>query len=171
MTQLDKKLVEKLNRISILLTDVDGVLTDGGLYYSKEGMILKRFNVKDGMGTVILRDNGYKTGLISSDSSPIMSLRGDKLQMDHIMISVLDKKAALFQLCDEFGYKPEEIAFIGDDKNDIEILKEVGFSAAANDAIDEVKKIVHYICSEKGGRGCYREVADMIYKYGKYAGA
>lgn len=154
-----------------MLTDVDGVLTDGGLYYSKEGMVLKRFNVKDGMGTVILRDNGYKTGLISSDSSPIMSLRGEKLQMDHVIISALDKKAALYQLCGEFGYIPEEIAFVGDDKNDIEILKEVGFSAAANDAIDEVKKVVHYICNEKGGRGCYREVADMIYKYGKYASA
>lgn len=169
MNQLSKELLEKLNHISVLLTDVDGVLTDGGLYYSKEGLILKRFNVKDGMGTVILRDNGYKTGLISSDSSPIMSLRGDKLQMDHVLIAVQDKKAALFQLCDEFNYKPEEIAFLGDDKNDIEILKEVGFSAAANDAIDEVKKIVHYICEEKGGRGCYRELADMIYKHGKYA--
>lgn len=166
---MNNDLIIKLKKISVVLTDVDGVLTDGGLYYSKEGMILKRFNVKDGMGTVILKDNGYKTGLISSDSSPIMSLRGEKLQMDHVLISIQNKKEALYKLCDEFHYLPEEIVFIGDDKNDIEILSEVGFAASPLDAIDEVKRVVDFVSKEKGGWGCYREVADLVLKFGKYA--
>lgn len=148
--------------IKLLLSDVDGVLTDGGLYYSAEGMVLKKFNVKDGMGVVRLKENGVLTGILSSDDSQIIKTRAEKLKMEVIVTGSKNKLDSLNQICEEFNLTPAEVAFIGDDVIDIEILKNVGFSSCPADALEEVKQIVNYICKKKGGEGCFREVAEMI---------
>lgn len=157
-------LKKKLVKIKAFLTDVDGVLTDGGMYYSPEGLVMKKYFVRDGMGSVILQRSGIETGMITSDTSPIGRARAERLKFDHIYIGIRDKCEALDEICAKKDYAYQNIAFIGDDINDIEILKRAGFSAAPADAIDEVKKVVDYICAKKGGEGAYREVVDMIMK-------
>ena len=157
-------LKKKLQKIKAFLTDVDGVLTDGGMYYGADGLVMKRYFVRDGMGSVILQRSGIETGMITSDTSIIGQTRAERLKFDHIYIGVRDKCEALDEICTKQNYTYENIAFIGDDINDVEILKRVGFSAAPADAIDEVKDLVHYVCTKKGGQGAYREVVDMIMK-------
>jgi len=157
-------LKKKLQKIKVFLTDVDGVLTDGGMYYTADGLAMKRYFVRDGMGSVILQRTGVEVGMISSDISPIGQARAERLKFDHTYIGIRDKCEALDEICKKRNFTYQNVAFIGDDVNDIEILKKVGFSAAPNDAIDEVKKIASYVCAKKGGQGAYREVVDMIMK-------
>ena len=152
----------KLKKIKVFLTDVDGVLTDGGMYYTAEGLAMKKYYVRDGMGSVLLRKAGFEVGLISSDRSPIGQVRGERLLFDYNYIGVPDKCATLDEICKKNNYTYENIAFIGDDVNDLGILKIVGFSAAPHDAAEEVKKIVDYVCKKDGGDGAYREVADLL---------
>ncbi len=158
-------IIEKLKQIKMLITDVDGVLTDGGLYYTEEGMIMKKFNVKDGMGTFLLRNKGVLCGIISTDVSPVITKRGERLKMDFTYIGIHDKKSKMLELCDEYGITPEEVAFIGDDVNDISIIETVGFSAAPSDAVDKIIDMVDYICVREGGKGAFREVVDLILKH------
>lgn len=158
---------KKISNIKLLLTDVDGVLTDGGMYYTKEGLVMKKFNVKDGMGVYLLRQKGVETGIISTDSSPILKVRGERLQLSLCFDSVTDKKKKLDEICRKRNLTYEEVAFIGDDVNDCEILRTVGFSAAPFDAVDEVISIVDYVCKKSGGDGAFREIAELILKYKK----
>lgn len=153
---------EKISRIKVVLTDLDGVLTDGGLYYNDQGMVMKKFFVKDGMGAVLLKEKGIEVGIVTSDNSEIAAARGKRLNFDLVYYGVKDKTEILKEVCFVRNIKPEEIAFIGDDVNDIEILRQVGLSACPNDAVDSVKNIVDYICKKEGGRGAFRELADMI---------
>lgn len=156
--------MNNLKKIKILLTDVDGVLTDGGLYYSGEGLHLKKFNVKDGMGVVLLKQQGIMTGIVSSDDSQIIKTRAERLKMEIIITASKNKLESLNQVCNEYNILPENIAFIGDDVIDIEILKAVGFSCAPADAMSQVLDIVDYVCTKKGGEGCFREVAELLMK-------
>ena len=152
----------KLRKIKIVLTDVDVVLTDGGMYYTEEGLVMKKFNVKDGMGALLLAKAGYKTGIISTDINPINGIRGERLKMDFIITGTWEKLPAAKEIEASEGCLLENIAFIGDDVNDLEILKEVGFSVAPADADPEIKNIVHYISPLKGGEGIYRELTNML---------
>lgn len=158
------KLRKKIRNIRIVLTDVDGVLTDGGMIYDEDGLKLKRFNVKDGMGSALLRQAGFRVGLISTDVSTIAKTRGERLKFDFIEIGSMDKVQSLVEICAMTGVEFKNCAFIGDDVNDLEILKAVGFSAAPADAAPEIKEVVDYICEKKGGEGAYREFADLIRK-------
>lgn len=158
------KLKKKLKQIKIYISDVDGVLTDGGMYYTEAGLVMKKFNVKDGMGSVQLKKNGVKTGIITSDTSLVTKVRSERLKVDYTFIGSLNKVESLKEILQKENISAKEIAFIGDDINDIEVLKSVGFSACPKDACDEVKKIVDYVSSKKGGEGCYREIADLILK-------
>lgn len=162
-----KTLEQKLKSIKIFLTDVDGVLTDGGMYYTTDGLHMKKFYVRDGMGSGLLKKAGILTGLISSDKSTIGQVRAERLQFDYIYIGLWEKPAALEEICTKAGVTYNEVAFIGDDVNDLEILKLVGFSAAPADADAQVRSIVDYVCKNKGGEGAYREVADLILKHNK----
>lgn len=157
-------LMSKISKIKIVLTDVDGVLTDGGMYYTDEGQVMKKFNVKDGLGAVLLKKNGYQIGIISSDKSPLIRTRGERLSMDYIYVDARDKVKALNEICEKNNLTYENIAFIGDDLNDLEMLKAVGFSAAPSDSVDEVLAVVDYVCTRKGGKGAYREYVDLIMK-------
>ncbi|MFA6980812.1 MAG: HAD-IIIA family hydrolase [Ignavibacteriaceae bacterium] len=165
MSLTKKEISSKLKKIKIVLSDIDGVLTDGGMYYTEDGMVMKKFFVKDGMGTTLLKKAGLLTGVISTDVSLINKTRAERLKMDFIFLGVWEKEKTLDEICEQTKLSPQNIAFIGDDVNDLLILQKVGFAACPVDAVDEVKKFVHYKCKNKGGKGAYREVADLIIKY------
>ena len=167
MSHTKKEIASKLKKIKIVLSDIDGVLTDGGMYYTEDGMVMKKFFVKDGMGTTLLKKAGLLTGVISTDVSLINKTRAERLKMDFLYLGVWGKDKTLDEICEQTKLSPENIAFIGDDVNDLQILQKVGFAACPVDAVDEVKKIVHYKCKNKGGKGAYREVVDLILKYHK----
>lgn len=167
MSHTKKEISSKLKKIKIVLSDIDGVLTDGGMYYTEDGMVMKKFFVKDGMGTTLLKKAGLLTGVISTDVSLINKTRAERLKMDFLYLGVWEKDKTLDEICEQTKLSPENIAFIGDDVNDLQILQKVGFAACPIDAVDEVKKIVHYKCKNKGGKGAYREVVELILKYHK----
>ena len=155
-------LLEKIPKIKIVFADVDGVLTDGGLYYSAEGFQMKKFQVKDGMGMVMLMKKGIKVGLISSDKSPIAQARADKLKLDFVFYGVENKLNIIEDICAKENITKEEIAYMGDDEIDIEVLKSVGLSSCPSDAIKEVLDCVDFISTKAGGFGAFRELSDLI---------
>ncbi|MCF8262193.1 MAG: HAD hydrolase family protein [Melioribacteraceae bacterium] len=162
MINIDEKLYTKLTQIKLLISDVDGVLTDGSLYYTADGLKAKNFFVKDGMGTVLLRKNGIINGIISSDKSDIIQVRAQRLKMDFAYVGTWEKKKCAEELCAKYNLDFTNLAFIGDDVNDIELLDAVGFSMAPSDAVPIILERVDYISKFPGGRGAYRELVDMI---------
>lgn len=159
----ENKSTEKLKKIRLVLTDNDGVLTDTGVYYSEKGEELKRFSIRDGMGVVRLRDLlNIETGIITGELSGSVKMRAEKLKIKELHLGVKDKVKVLTEILFTNDLSYDEVAFIGDDVNDIEIIKSVGFSASPSDAIEEVKSIVDYVCKNKGGHGAFREFAELI---------
>ena len=156
---------KKCKKIKMLITDVDGVLTDGGMYYSEKGEVLKKFNAKDGMGVEILKNNGIKTVFLTRENSKIVRLRGKIVKADGIYINISFKERELLKICKKFNVSPNEVAYIGDDINDITIISKVGLSACPNDAVKVVKQKSDYICKLNGGEGVFREFAELILKY------
>ena len=153
----------KMANINLFITDVDGTLTDGGMYYDDQGHEWKKFNTRDGKGISMLQEKGIKVMFLTSEDTPIVRKRAEKLNVEYCMMGIKDKKAALdafFQKHPEFSY--EKTVYIGDDVNDLEPLKRVAFSAVPADAVSQNRKIAGYICREKGGMGCVREVCDLI---------
>ena len=159
---MNPKLLKKFQDIKIVLTDVDGVLTDGGMYYSEKGEVLKKFNAKDGMGVEILLRSKVKTVLLTRENSNIVKKRGSKIKAAATYIGTFNKESQLQKICKKFQVLPAEIAYIGDDLNDLEIMKLVGFSAMPSDGIKDLRKIVDYVCKNNGGYGAFREIADLI---------
>jgi len=151
-------------KIKIVLSDVDGVLTDGGMYYSNKGESLKKFNTKDGMGVELLLEKNIKTILITRENSTITKKRSTKIKIKKLYQGIKNKEKILSLICLENNVKFIEIAYIGDDVNDIDIMKKVGLSCCPADAIPNVKKISTLISSKNGGDGCFREFADYIIK-------
>jgi len=152
----------KLEKIRCVLTDCDGVLTDGGMYYSEFGDELKKFNTRDGKGFQLLRDSGLITGIITGEDVKIVHQRGRKLLVDELHTGVSDKKEVLRQICERRQISFEEVLFIGDDINDMEVLKMAGFGCAVSDAEEVVKEAADYVTRSGGGRGAFREVAEMV---------
>ncbi|MCW8849173.1 MAG: HAD hydrolase family protein, partial [Melioribacteraceae bacterium] len=159
---LSRELISKLGKIQIVITDVDGVLTDGGLYYTSDGLLMKKFNVKDGMGMKLLRDSGIKNAIITTDTSELIKIRGERLKVDYLYLGVWDKENKLLEICSSENISPDNVAFIGDDVNDIGIIKAAGFSACPKDAVPQIKDIVDLVLPTKGGKGVFREFADLI---------
>jgi YrbI family 3-deoxy-D-manno-octulosonate 8-phosphate phosphatase len=155
---------KRIREIKLVVTDVDGVLTDGGFYYSEEGILLKKFNVKDGMGMRLLKQEGFVTGIITTDKTSFIKARAERMKPDFLITGTWDKLGELKKKLDELSFALENVAYIGDDVNDIEILKAVGFSAAPSDAVNEVLEIADYVCKRGGGKGAFREFADIIIK-------
>ena len=152
----------KLRKIRLFATDVDGVLTDGGMYYSDSGQQMKRFNVWDGMGLALMRQAGLILGIITTEKTKLVAQRAKKLQITEVHQGVWDKLGVLKALGKRYGVTLQEMAFIGDDINDFKALQAVGFSASPADGRPEIRKSVHYVCKAKGGEGAVRELADMI---------
>jgi len=158
---MNKKL-NKCNNIKILLTDVDCVLTDGGMYYTSNGDFMKKFHTRDGMGVTLLSKNKVSTIVITKEKTKMVQNWAKKMNIKRIYDGVQRKEMIIEKICKEYKVSPDEVGYIGDDVNDVELLKKVGFSAAPNDSIEQVKKIVDYVCEKNGGEGVFREVADLI---------
>jgi N-acylneuraminate cytidylyltransferase len=156
--------LDRLKDIKLLVMDVDGVLTDAGMYYSEQGEELKKFNTRDGKGVEILRHAGIKTAIITGEDTEIVSRRGKKLKIDAVCQGITDKGKELQDLARAMGVELREVAYIGDDINDIEAMSIAGFSACPVDAVPQVTGMVDYICRTEGGKGCVREMADLIIK-------
>ncbi len=157
------QLAEKAKKIRLVLTDSDGVLTDTGVYYSDEGEVMKRFSIRDGMGVERLRNIlDIETGIITGELSGSVVKRAEKLNIIYLYRGVKDKKSLLSEILSGLKLSKENIAFIGDDVNDIELINEVGLSATPSDGTIFVKDIVHYVCENKGGNGAFREFAELI---------
>lgn len=155
---------KKLEKIELLVMDVDGTLTDGSMYYNEKGEELKRFFVRDGMGIVLLRKAGIKTAIITSESSKISVTRAEKLKIDYVLTGSNNKSQALENLAKEMGLEIDQIAFIGDDVNDLHAINVAGFSACPSDASAIIKENVDHISEKEGGRGAVRDIAEMILK-------
>ena len=148
--------------IKMFLTDCDGCLTDAGMYYSERGDELKKFNTRDGMAFKLLREKGIITGIVTSESVDLNRRRAEKLKLDILESGCSDKAAIVRRLSEERNIPLENIAYIGDDINDLEVIKMVGFGCCPNDAIHEVKIISDYIAKAKGGEGVIREITSMV---------
>ncbi len=159
---MESKLKEKLQKIRLVIMDVDGTLTDGKVYYSKNGEEFKSFSIRDGLGIELLHQNGIATAIITTETSQIVTARAMKLKIEHIILGSKNKLKDLISLCDDIGLTLEEVAFVGDDINDIQALQSAGFSACPNDAIKYVKDKVDYICANNGGNGAVREIIELI---------
>ena len=160
MTQAD--LTAKARRIQLVLTDVDGVLTDGGVYYGETGEVLKRFNIRDGMGVERLRQVGVETGIVTGEMSPSVARRAEKLRITELHLGIKDKATLLAGILTRLDLQADEVAFIGDDTNDVEILGLVGLAACPGDATEFARRAAHYHCTAAGGHGCFRELAELI---------
>lgn len=157
--------VSSEKQIKLLLTDVDGVLTDGGMYYSEKGDDLKKFNVHDGMGLQIIKNSGIKTGIITSEETELIERRFNKLKLDYLIQGKRNggKLEAAKKICAEEGFDLSEVAYIGDDVNCVELLSAVGLAACPKNAVDAVKSIQGIVrMNAKGGEGCVREFIEMI---------
>ena len=152
-------------RVKLFLTDVDGTLTDGGMYYSEAGDEMKKFNTRDGMALQLLRERDIKTGIITSEDTRIVENRAKKLKVDYLRQSRRDggKLAAAKEICEELDITLREVAYIGDDINCIELLSNVGIAACPADACEQVKAIAGIkIMDKRGGEGCVREFVKEI---------
>lgn len=149
--------------IKLFATDVDGTMTDGCMYYAENGLELKKFNFQDGMGFKILRDAGIKTAIITSEDTPIVKKRADKLKVDFLSMGTWEKLEFVKKICNELNITLKEVAYIGDDINDIELLNAVGLKACPSNAVKKVKNIENIIqLSLKGGEGAVREFVELI---------
>ena len=154
-------LTKKLRKIECLIVDVDGVMTDGGMYWSEQGDQIKKFNTKDGLGLMELTKKAFKVGIISSGFTQVMvQKRAELLGITHCYVGQQPKLEVLETWCKEWGISLENVAVIGDDKNDLAMMKAVGFAACPADAVNEVKSICNLILERKGGEGCVREFID-----------
>ena len=151
-----------IKKIKILLTDVDGVLTDGGMYYTSEGDHMKRFHARDGMGVTLLRKKGIHTIIVTKEKTTIVRKWAKKMKIEKICDGVQNKEEILEEICKKYDVSANEVGYIGDDVNDVGLLKKVGFSASPKDGTMQVQKIVNYVCIKKGGEGVFREIADLI---------
>jgi 3-deoxy-D-manno-octulosonate 8-phosphate phosphatase (KDO 8-P phosphatase) len=162
-TMEKEMLLDKARQIRLVLSDVDGVLTDNGVYYSYAGEVMKRFSIRDGMGVERLRKlAGVETGIVTGELSVSVQKRAEKLQITELHLGIKDKAALLDSILSKKGLTAEQVAFIGDDVNDIGIMKRVGFCACPADAMPQVTAIAHYHCFTKGGYGAFRELAELI---------
>jgi len=151
-----------LRSIKLLSLDVDGVLTDGGIYYADDGNSFRKFNAKDGMGMTRLMAEGVPVTIISAGAPGAIEYRAKRLGVSHVFTDVQDKLAILRQLCADLGVGMNEVAHMGDDVNDLPIMAEVGLSITVADAVDDVLKVAKLVTTRRGGDGAVREICDTI---------
>jgi 3-deoxy-D-manno-octulosonate 8-phosphate phosphatase (KDO 8-P phosphatase) len=155
----------RARRLRLVLTDSDGVLTDGGVYYSDRGEALRRFSVRDGMGVERLRIAGIATAIMTREQSGCVERRAAKLRLPHLFLGVQDKAAQLPAVLAETGLEVDALAYIGDDVNDLGIMAAIGergLTAAPADAMPELLAACHHRCAARGGHGAFRDFAEWI---------
>jgi N-acylneuraminate cytidylyltransferase len=151
-----------LAKIKLLVVDVDGTLTDAGMYWSAEGDQLKKFNTRDAKGLELVRKAGVEVAIITSENSPIIPARASKLGIQHCFVGVGNKQECLEAIASELRVGLAEVAYIGDDINDLDCLKISGFSACPVDAVEAVTVTAQYISKYAGGMGAVREICELI---------
>jgi 3-deoxy-D-manno-octulosonate 8-phosphate phosphatase (KDO 8-P phosphatase) len=156
------ELFDRARKVRLVAMDVDGVLTDAGMYYGENGEELKKFNTRDGMGVALVREAGLKTAILTRESTKIVERRGAKMRIDHVFIGVTDKLDCMRGLLSELGLTLGQVAYIGDDVNDYELLGQVGLAVAVRDASRLPKSVAHYVTEAKGGEGAVRELCELI---------
>lgn len=159
----------KISKIKMLVMDVDGVMTDGRIFYGPEGNWCRQWSVRDGAGIVLLRGAGYKTGIITGAQSIDVDRRAEHLKIDYVFKGKSDKSPAYDEIKKLSGFKDEEISYIGDDIFDVPLLKQVGFAATVPGAIGPARECVDYITQANEGHGAIRELCELILLYGFYA--
>jgi 3-deoxy-D-manno-octulosonate 8-phosphate phosphatase (KDO 8-P phosphatase) len=155
---------EKLAGIRLLLLDVDGVMTDGGIIYDGNGMETKVFNVKDGHGIKMLQRHGIEVGIITGRTSQVVDIRARELGIELVYQGALKKLESYRDVKQKTGLNDKQIAYVGDDVIDVPVMRRVIFAAAPADALLEARNAAHYVTSCAGGRGAVREVCDLILK-------
>lgn len=151
-----------LRGIKLFATDVDGVLTDAGMYYSESGDEWKKFNTRDGMGIKLLQRAGIITAIVTQERTKLVARRAEKLAIPELHQGVMDKLSLVREMAARHGLTLSQVAYIGDDINDLETLKAVGFSASPADGLPDILAAVDYVCQKKGGEGAVREIIEMI---------
>jgi len=150
--------------IRLIIFDVDGVLTDAGMYYSESGDEYKKFNAKDGIAIRALKKAGFETGIISHGTNiGLIKRRAELLHIGRVYAGEKPKEQVLLEWCDELGIIPNQVAYIGDDINDLPVMLIVGFTACPSDATESVKNFVNVVLKAKGGEACVREWADRFF--------
>jgi N-acylneuraminate cytidylyltransferase len=157
-----QEFMARASKLKLFCVDVDGTLTDGGMYYSQDGELLKRFDTRDGMGMHLLRENGIILAILTAEDSRIAQSRAAKLQIDEVHVGVKDKEQCMETILNRLGVGWDELGYVGDDLNDLGIIRRAGFSACPNDAAPEVMLVATYVCAKAGGRGVVREVCDIL---------
>ena len=148
--------------IKVIATDIDGVWTDGSMYYDNQGNELKRFHTYDGVGSARALAHGIQVVILTAENTEIVNARARKLGIKHVYQGVKNKLQLMEDICVELGVELSETAYIGDDLNDLPLLQKVGFSGAPSNAIEVVKPQVNYICRTAGGQGAFREFVEII---------
>ncbi|MBI4647765.1 MAG: HAD-IIIA family hydrolase [Bacteroidia bacterium] len=151
-------------KIKLVLTDIDGVWTDGGMYYDETGNELKKFNTSDSAGIVFLKLLNIPVGIVTGETTKCIERRAKKLGVDYIYMGVKNKLKIAKKICNKVGINLKQVAYIGDDLNDIILLKEVGISAVPANAPEYVRKYAHFCLKKKGGEGAFREFIEIILK-------
>jgi 3-deoxy-D-manno-octulosonate 8-phosphate phosphatase (KDO 8-P phosphatase) len=158
----DEAFAARCRRLRLVLSDVDGVLTDGRLWMLPDGEEVKGFHVRDGLAMVLAQKAGLRVGLVSGRHSRVVEARARELGLAMVHQGVSDKAAVLREILDAEGLKGPEVAFMGDDVNDLSVMSEVGLSAAPADAPFEVRALAFMVTEAAGGHGCFREFLEAI---------
>lgn len=148
--------------VRLLVSDVDGVMTDAGMYYGPEGEALKKFSTRDGMGMRFWREAGREVAIVTGEKSEAVTRRAEKLGISEVHLGAADKLPVVRRIAVTRGLSLDQVAYVGDDLNDLAAIQAVGFSACPADAAPEIQRVVDYVCARRGGEGCVREVIDLL---------
>ncbi len=158
----EREVHRRLGQVRLLSLDVDGVLTDGGLYYTDEGVQFRKFNVKDGLGIKRVLKAGVDVCIISASSQASTLVRAQHLGIAHVRTGVEDKLAALREIVDALGIDLQEVAHVGDDLTDVTLMAHIGLPLTVADAVPEALAAAHYVTTKPGGAGAVREICDIL---------
>jgi 3-deoxy-D-manno-octulosonate 8-phosphate phosphatase (KDO 8-P phosphatase) len=162
MGKLSKENLDKLAKVKLLSLDVDGVLTDGGIYYTDTGDSFRKFHAKDGMGITHLQKAGVSVAIISMGMPGAIDHRAKRLGIKYVYTDVLDKAVSMREIIADLGINMSEVAHVGDDINDLPLFNVAGLTIAVADAMEEVKNMADIVTTKNGGAGAVREIADLI---------
>jgi 3-deoxy-D-manno-octulosonate 8-phosphate phosphatase (KDO 8-P phosphatase) len=158
------KLIEQSEKIRLILSDVDGVLTDGCIIFDNQGIESKNFHIHDGLGIRLWKNAGFEFGLLTARSSHIVKLRAAELGIDLVRQGFEDKLPVAQQVMQDFSLEPDQVCYIGDDLTDLQVMKSVGLAVAVADAVEDVRDAAHLVTNAKGGRGAVRELVEQLLK-------
>ncbi len=158
------KLIEQCEQIRLLLTDVDGVMTDGRIGFDNRGIESKQFHIRDGQGIRLWQQGGGQMGIVTGRNSQIVKIRAAELDIDIVRQGVKEKLAVVKSICEQLEIKPAEVCYVGDDLPDLVVFGQVGISVAVADAAEELRQAADYTTSLNGGQGAIREVVELLLK-------